>query len=29
VEFEGVGHLPQYEDAERFRRELLDWLGES
>jgi len=25
VEIPKVGHLPQYEDPERFRRELLAW----
>jgi pimeloyl-ACP methyl ester carboxylesterase len=29
VEFEGVGHLPQYEAPERFRTELFAWLEES
>jgi len=25
VEFEGVGHLPQYEAPERFRLEVIAW----
>lgn len=29
VEFEGIGHLPQYEAPERFRTELFTWLEES